>query len=607
MSESRIKHLVEKITEWSTAYYESGESLVSDLIYDAHFEELKQLDPDNDIFKSCGKGYVVEVSEKEKFTHPIEVGSIEKYRDFNKLLEKLDKNATWSFKLDGNSFVDYFAYGKLENVVSRGSNNIGIIRTNRFVEYVNTPTKIDFIKDRKLVAVRGEVVIPKNKYTEENGFDISKSSRNAVAGLTSRKTDYSELKHVDSVKYTFVDCETGEELNDLNWEKYYKVEKQKPVYVGGKAITEEELKELMTNHEYECDGVVFKNSDGELFAYKFEDEEVVTKCVGIEITIGSANRLTPVALLEPVNLSGSIISKASLGSMKVAETLGVFPLKSETFVAVVRSGEIIPYITRLVSSEGEVIQNEIRCPVCDSVGEYDGAHMFCKNEECPNIEREYLFKFCSFISPEGLKEKTLEKIFDHYDITSVLELVESEAGVWDITEVDGIGESTAELFDEMINNMNGELDSKIIYQTFINGCGKRASKAIVNSGFSFEEYVSGNYSLEKLYTLPNFNSNIIEELEDKQEMISEVCQYGSYFDDVEIVGEKKFCITGVRLSKEQSEQAKKAGWDEKSVVSKNLDVLVVKNKTSASSKTEKAKSLGVKIVSLDEFLKMIEK
>ena len=93
----------------------------------------------------------------------------------------------------------------------------------------------------------------------------------------------------------------------------------------------------------------------------------------------------------------------------------------------------------------------------------------------------------------------------------------------------------------------------------------------------------------------------------KNEMIEEVCSYLEIYDEKEVVGEKSFCITGVRLSKEQLDVAKNAGWEEKSGVSKNLNVLVVKNTTSTSSKTEKAKSLGVKIVSLDEFVKMIQK
>lgn len=606
---NRINELETKLTEWATAYYENGESIVPDSVYDSHFNELKTLNPNSKIFQSAGKGYVVEVSEKEKFKHPIEVGSIDfRSHDLEEILKKLDKNSTWSIKIDGNSVCDYFENGKLLNVSTRGSDNIGIIRTNRFVECGKTPKQIDFLKNVKLACVRGEVAIPKKKFLIENGFDVEKASRNSVAGAISRKTDYADVfKHVDNIKYTFINCETKEDISDLDWSKYYPIEKQNPVYVNNVAVTLDELILAVEQSEYECDGIVFKNSDGELFAFKFEDTKAETKILKIDISIGSAQRLTPIANLDPINLSGSIISKASLGSFAMAEAIGAFPLYSECICEVVRSGEIIPLITRIVKNTGTIVQNEIRCPVCSSLAEYKGAHAFCVNPECPNIETEYLFKFCSFVSPEGLKEKNLEKFFNHFGIISVLDLVSFEYEKYNFTKIDGIGSSVEKLLLEMFSTISQPINSKIIYQTFLTGCGERASKAIVNSGFSFVDYFNNDHTLNNLTNLPNFNSNIIGEFETKRDRIVEVCEYLEVYDEKEVIGEKTFCITGVRLTKDEEERAKKSGWEEKSGVSKNLNVLVVKSTSSTSSKTEKAKSLGVKILSLQEFLKLIEK
>lgn len=603
---SRINELAEILKKASQDYYENGSSDLSDQQYDVFYNELKSLDPSNEIFRTCGKGYSVSDDEKEKFKHPIEVGSIDKYRDLDEVISKLDQNATFALKLDGNSTVDYFEYGVLQNIVTRGSDNIGIIRTKRFVECDKVPNKIDFLKERRLVAVRGEVVLPKSKYTTENGFNIEKASRNAVAGAISRKTDYQEvLKHVDSVKYTFIDCDTGENLYDYDWSKYYPVESQKPVFANGVPVTLEYLKHLVENSQYECDGIVFRNSEtGELFAFKFEDEFAETEVLNLEIEIGTAQRLTPVAALDPVNLSGSLISRASLGSMSVAKLLGLFPLKKNNRVKVVRSGEIIPVITEVISSGDEVVLSEIRCPVCDSLAQFNGAHMFCVNPECPNIEHEYLYKFCNLIAPEGLKEKTLEKVFDYFDIHSVLDLVLFDDEV-DFSQIPGIGSDKVELIDMLFDAMYNPINSKVIYKTFLNGCGERASRAIVNSGFKFENYVNGTGEFSNLESLSNFNSNIIQELHDKLEMISNACEILEIYDEVETVGDKKFCITGVRLNEEQKQKAKNAGWEEKSGVSKNLDILVVKDVNSNSEKSKKAKSLGVKVVSLNDFLKMI--
>jgi DNA ligase (NAD+) len=606
---NRINELETKLTEWAKAYYENGTSIVPDSVYDAHFKELQSLNPNSKIFQSAGKGYVVEASEKEKFKHPIEVGSIDfRSHDLDEIIKKLDKNSTWTIKIDGNSVCDYFENGKLLNVSTRGSDNVGIIRTSKFVECGKTPKQIDFLQDRRLVCVRGEVAIPKKKFTIENGFDIEKASRNSVAGAITRKTDWKDVfQHVDNIKYTFVDCDTGEDLSDLNWESFYPCERQKPVFKDGIPVSLEALKLAVENSEYECDGIVFKNSDGEMFAFKFDDEKAQTKILKIDISIGAAQRLTPIANLEPVNLSGSIISKASLGSFAMAESIGAFPLYSECLCELVRSGEIIPLITRIISNEGEIVQDKILCPCCGTEAKYNGAHAFCVNPDCPNIEREYLFKFCSFVSPEGLKERTLEKIFDYFEISSVLDLVEFDSEGFDFTEVEGIGSSVERLIEKMFETINSPINSKIIYQTFLTGCGERASKAIVNSGFVFSNYFNDEYSTDSLYKIPNFNSNIIDELDEKRDRIEEVCSYLEIYDEKEVIGEKSFCITGVRLSKDELELAKKAGWEEKSGVSKNLNVLVVKSTSSTSSKTEKAKSLGVKIVSLDEFVKMLQK
>lgn len=607
---SRIQELEEILTRASIAYYDTGDSELSDAQYDLLFLELKSLDPNNKLFQTAGKGYVVS-NEKERYEHPIEVGSIEfRTKDLSEILKKLDSNSTFSLKIDGNSFVHYLENQMSEAMVSRGSENVGLNRTDKFVAMKKIPMKVDFCPKTK-VAVRGEVAIPKKKFTAENGFDVSKSNRNSVTGAISRQTDWELVfKHLDFITYTFIDCSNSNDLSELEWEKAYKVERQKPVYKNGVPVTVEELKRLVDECEYECDGIVFRNSDGELFAFKFEDETAPTKCLDLFPTIGSGQRLTPIASLEPVNLSGATIRKASVGSYSIAKTLGLFPLRQNTVVEIIRSNEIIPMVTKVVSFDDKIILDKVLCPCCQTEAEFNGAHMFCVNPQCPNIEKEFLYKFCSFFTPEGLKEKTLEKVFEHYDIESVYELLTCEIDFDELTEIDGIGESASNLIEQMFEKFSEPVDSKILYKTFITGCGERASKAIVNCGFKFEDYIveeDGYDGFETLYKLPNFNSNIISELMTECYRIAEVAELLNVVDLVEIVGDKTFCISGVRLNEEQSKKAKLSGWEEKSGVSKNVDMLVVKDATKTSSKIEKAKSLGVSIVSLEDFLKMIEK
>lgn len=599
----RKDFLVSRIAEYSQGYYENGSSDAPDHIFDALYDELSNIDPENPILKKISKGYVLGVDDKERYPHPIEVGSIPKYKDFLALKAKLLPGATWSAKLDGNSIVFYYRFGKLDHVVTRGEDNIGIIRTAKFLKMKGVKSRIPELTEYEYVSIRGEAAIRKSKYTEKNGFDISKSSRNAVGGAIARKDNWEPLfKHLEFVAYTFTDCINGKDLYSLPfWSEHFQVEPQR-VFCA-------ETVEFLLNHkktcEFDCDGIVFRNPDGEQFALKFEDEFRETVLTSISNEIGQNQRITPVANLLPVNLSGATIQRASLGSYQLAIDLGLWPLKKNSMVRVIRANEIIPYVTQMVSSENEVIQSEIRCPVCDSVCSQNGAHMFCVNPECPNIEREFLLRFVSFIAPEGLKEKTLNKIFDANSIETIEDFLETDLSDMSFS-VDGIGAHAASLYAEL--KKVSEIPSTVLYQTFFTGCGDRSSSSIVKSGFSFSQFIDGdNSQVSKLYSIPNFNSGIIVEVEKYRERMEDISDLITVFDPHIHVGTKSFCATGVRVKGDMLEKAKSLGWEEKSSVSEGLNCLIVKDLATTSAKMTKAKTLKSKpvIVTLEQFEKML--
>jgi NAD-dependent DNA ligase len=143
-----IKELVEKITRASQEYYEFGESFLSDSEFDKELETLRKLDPENPILSEVGHGYILKgIDDKEKFEHPIEVGSIEKTKELSRLREFLNPSSTFSTKIDGNSVVCYYKNGNLFKVVTRGTKNIGIDRTAKFISIV--PNKIPLVTTLK--------------------------------------------------------------------------------------------------------------------------------------------------------------------------------------------------------------------------------------------------------------------------------------------------------------------------------------------------------------------------------------------------------------------------------------------------------------------------
>ena len=601
-----IEQRVDRLIQASQQYYETGTSFFTDSEFDTELELIRSLDPNNPILTEVGHGYTLKgIDDKEKFEHPIPVGSIEKTKALQKLHDFLDKYSTYSTKIDGNSVVCYYKNGSLFKVVTRGSNNIGIDRTAKFVSKV--PNKIPVLG---YVAVRGEAAIKKSDYTIENGFDITKASRNAVAGAISRKDDYMEVfTFVDFIAYTFVDCDNGEDLySKIDWSEHFIVEHQKNECERIFKNVDEFKLINKTDYPYEADGVVFKTGS-EYLAFKFEDESVNTGLKSVEWSIGKDQRLTPVAVLEPVELNGATISRASLGSYSRACEIGCWPVAVKHQIELIRANEVIPYVTKTVSRSLETYYGDLpTCICCNHKSEQIGEHVFCTNPECPNLDSSRLYNFSEQFYPEGLSDKIVEKFFEHEGIDTVFDLLEYDINELKFLNIPGIGDSHMEKIHTFLKSFSGEIDAVVIYKTFLNGSGERASVKIVDSGFDVYSFLSNEEELDKLKKLSNFNSNLITELVRNKENIREFVSLRKIKkEEKKIMVEQKgqFVISGVRLKGDDIVKVAQAGWKEGSSVSKNTNLLVVKDPASTSSKTQKAKELGIPVVSLEEFLSMI--
>jgi DNA ligase (NAD+) len=600
-----IEQRVDRLRQASQQYYETGTSFFTDSEFDTELELIRSLDPNNPILTEVGHGYVLRgIDDKEKFEHPIPVGSIEKTKALQKLHDFLDKHSTYSTKIDGNSVVCYYKNGSLFKVVTRGSNNIGIDRTAKFISKV--PNKIPVLG---YVAVRGEAAIKKSEYTVENGFDITKASRNAVAGAISRKDDYMEVfTFVDFIAYTFIDCDTGEDLySKIDWSNHFIVEHQKNECERIFKNVDEFKLINKTDYPYEADGIVFKTGS-EYLAFKFEDESAPTQENDVVYSIGKNQVMVPVSLFETIELQGASISRASLGSYSRACEIGAWPLYENHVIEVIRANEVIPYVTRTISKSGKILKEGLpECPACGEVSEQIGEHVFCTNPECPNLDSSRLYNFSEQFYPEGLSDKIVEKFFEHEGIDTVFDLLEYDINELKFLNIPGIGDSHMEKIHTFLKSFSGEIDAVVIYKTFLNGSGERASVKIVESGFDVYSYLESDNELDRLKKLSNFNSNLITELVRNRENIREFVSLRKIKQEKKIMVEQKgtFVISGVRLKGDDIVKVAQAGWKEGSSVSKNTNILVVKDPASTSSKTQKARELNIPVVSLEEFLGMI--
>lgn len=609
---TREEEIVTKLKQWSYDYYETGEVSVDDETFNSHEDELRLLNPNNPILTSPGYGYEFSgIEEKDKFEHPIPVGSITKVKNIDEVIAWIgtDSNASVSTKIDGNSIVLYYKNGKFWKAVTRGRHNIGIDRTAKFIGVVpnELPPFLTGVTPA-YVAVRGEAAIRKDAYTADNGFDVSKSSRNAVAGAISRQDDWEKvMKFVDFIAYTYKDVETGRDLyDDADWGSSFIVETQK-------SFTYSQIKDLAgfkyaikDSYPYESDGAVFKKSNGSLFAFKFEDEKRLTNAIGYDITVGIDQRLTPVLLLEPVNLNGAMIKRASLGSFGIAIRDGFWPLYENHIVEIIRSNEIMPHANRVVSKGIRLIDDSKlvpKCPVCGCEGEADGEHYFCINPDCPNIESSKLLRFSKFFYPEGLSSGIMGKVFRHFNIQEVLDLYEINIDDVEYATIPGVGSSHKEKILYFFSNLHGPVNAKVIYQTYLRSCGKTFSRTISESGFVWNDLVTGNLEkIEKLKEIRGFHRHIVEQMKRSIDFFKKLDTKIKVIDEkvTETIG--SYCITGTRFSDSQVKRLADMGWKEDTSVKKTTSVLIVVDLDQQSNKTKKAQQYGVKVATIEDFI-----
>jgi DNA ligase (NAD+) len=629
MKIQRIQELEKLIIHHKERYYK-GQAEISDEDFDKLEDELKKLDPQNPVLQVVGFKQSEQVNKVE---HQKKMLSLDKTYDEKDLEKWIDKKEVLSiFKIDGSSCSLVYENGHLVIAKTRGDGQFGENITKKAVFIPDIPKSVE---TKNNVEIRGEVYcIEKNffllsKEMKELGLEIPSSQRNIVAGLLGRKENIQLSRHLSFQAFDIITEEKFQ--NEHQKLDFLKASGFKtPDYVIHKGIKElkaklQEARDFMSSGDYLIDGLVFIYDDLKLhqelgetghhprykLAFKFAGDTKVAKINDIEWGVSRNGTLTPVALIEPTELSGAIISRVTLHNFGMVQN---FQLKAGDKIEIIRSGEVIPKFLGVVEKSSGNFSYPERCPSCQSKLKVDDIWLFCENESCPSKIKEEILNYIYKANIEDISDKRLEEMISKglvQDIPDLYRLKEL-----DFLKLEKVKEKLAAKMFENIQKTKEQNLAQFISAIGVEGVSVTKSEKIIAQGYNTLEKIQ-SLTVEKMLEIEGFaeksSEMIIKSIKKKSKLISELLKVGVVVRADEISSGEgplkglKFCITGeLSQPRPQVEKLIKINGGVIAGVSKNLNYLVTNENESASSKFIKAKSLGVPIIDEKQLLKLIE-
>lgn len=664
-----IKELREKIKKYSDYYYTNNESLISDVEFDKLLAELKELEEkypeyreENSPTEVVGATSLKE-TKFQKVTHKKPMLSLSNsynegdIADFIERIKKLlpeekEINYALELKLDGLSLSIQYENGKLVRAVTRGDGAVGEDVTENILEISSIPREL---KEKVSIEIRGEVVLPLSKFEElnrkrlENGEEVFANPRNAAAG-TLRQLDSSIIRErgLDAYFYFLVDAQNyGVKTHSESIEYLSKL----GIKTTGVCEVLKSSSELIERIEYwgakreeldyETDGMVIKVNNIELWdilgnttksprwaiAFKFPAKQVTTKILGVTWQVGRTGKVTPVAELEEVELSGSKVKRASLHNYQEIERKDI---RVGDSVFIEKAAEIIPQVVKSVKElrDGSeiIITEPTNCPICNTVLEREEGQVDikCPNMACPGkVEGELIY----FVSRDamniaGFGSKLVENMLRLGFIKNIVDIYELKNHREELEKLDKMGKKSVDNLLNAIETSKTREYSKVLCALGIPFVGKTSAKLLAEASENIDNLM--NMSIEELMEIEGVGDKMAQAIyeffrdEEKKKLIEELKIHGLTFaqekkeelpEDEKVFTGKTFLFTGTLKNftrNEIKEEIEKLGGKNLSAVSKNLDYLIVGEK--AGSKLKKAQEIGsIKIITEDEFMEICKK
>lgn len=653
-AKKRIDELVEQLNYHSRLYYVENRNEISDYDYDMLQNELKELEknypqflrPDSPTQRVGGEA----VSQFEKVEHIVQMGSIQDVFSFEEVRRFVDTVRETipapAFvvepKIDGLSVSLEYHDGEFVIGSTRGDGFVGENVTQNLKTVRSIPLSLP--EDLPLLEVRGEVYMPRGvfedlvKKQEENDEQPFKNPRNAAAGsLRQKDPKIAASRKLDIFVFNVQRIE-GRELTahkqSLDYLKslgFKTIPDYKRVSTADEIIARiEEIGEVRYTLPFDIDGVVIKVDDFAQretlgytaktpkwsVAYKFPPEEKNTKLLDIELNVGRTGAVTPVAVFEPIMLAGTEVARATLHNRDFIAEKNV---NIGDLITVRKAGDIIPEVLCVAEKRSEgCFEFPDTCPVCGAplVKSEDEAAVRCSDIDCPAQIFRRIVHFASkgAMDIDGLGPAIVRALLDNGLITSVADLYTIKKA--DLLELDNFKEKSADNLINAIEKSRSQPLDRLVFALGIPNIGQASAKLLCDKFGDLDNICSA--SEEEIADIEGFGdimaSAVTKELAEPhmRELIAKLAECGvnTKYQKVQVDSRfegKTFVLTGTLPTLKRAEAKaliEKYGGKASGSVSKKTAYVLAGEE--AGSKLDKARSLGIEIITEEQFLDMIK-
>lgn len=652
----KMRELVDTLNEAADAYYNGQGERMSDYEWDAMFDQLKQLEIETG--QQLPDSPTNRVSEDnitgQKEEHEFPALSLAKTKQPEELAKWAEGRPIWlSWKLDGLTLVVTFDNGKLTKVVTRGNGHVGTNITHLAPAIAGIPREIKAVGH---VVVRGECVISYEDFEQFNmeSDEEYANPRNLASGsLTLKDVDEVRQRHLRWIPFTLVYTEEaigswGARMDWLETNGMKAVEREQITQPTLQNIEQVIARwtEKVTDKEnpYPVDGLVITYDDTAFaqtgsvtghhatragYAFKWQDEHADTTLDHIEWSC-AASTISPVAVFSPVELEGTTVKRASLCNISECERLGIG--SRGTRLSVIKANKIIPKVIRVDEKIGELEIPDC-CPVCGaqtriSISPASATKtLHCTNAKCP---AKQLRKFARFVSKEGvnidgISEQTVAKFINLGWVKEYADLYRLEDYAMKIAAMEGFGEKRARNLLDSIEKARDVEARRFLYALSIPLCGQDMCKRLLGayplreiidiaSGKSDKMVPGGETPFALIAGIgPEKSNRIVEWFHDEENLMMVeklLWQVRVSQESNEPSGEKckglTFVVTGdVTRYKNRNElkaYIEGQGGKVTGSVSKSTNYLINNDVASVSTKNQKARQLGIPVISESEFI-----